>query len=141
MVKVKSFLIGVFLLATLLAATEALPCDGGGGGDIFNGNFIVKDFKLTNGTTTVDFDGVINVDAPYINPNLTLGVDTVFIKSAALETNLLNYVRNIKYIDLSSADVQPMTAPEPPVCDEIYGYVLIIDEAKILPCSYLVECP
>jgi hypothetical protein len=131
----KRILFGVLIAALLsFSAVPALACDGGGD-VVFNGNMIVGTFRLTNGTNTVTYGSIINIDNPYvfpfqINPYLT---ETVQITTLTLNVSTTTYSSN-RYIDLSSARIIP-TSPVVYVCDIKFGDIARISTATIEACS------
>lgn len=138
----KLFLGFVVLVVLALGTTGVAACNGGGGGEVFEGNMLVKNFKITDGNVTENFDGLVNIDVPYIAGSLITGIDTVFITNAKINMSYIPpVVLTLGYMDLAGADVIPTTTPNPPICDEIFGYTLIINEAIVTACSYVVDCP
>lgn len=138
----KKFLLGfVVLVVMALSITGVAACNGGGQGVPFEGNVLIKDVKLTDGNTTVDFNGILNIDTPYLDPALTFGVDTVVVLNAVVEVTNTNQLQSFDYLDLESADVLPTITPGPPICDEVFGYALVINEANIVSCSFPAGCP
>jgi len=60
----KRILFGVLIAALLtLGITPVLACDGGGD-VLFDGNVVVGAFYLTDGFTTVSYNGLVNINEP-----------------------------------------------------------------------------
>jgi hypothetical protein len=131
----KRILFGVLIAALLaLSAAPVLACDGGGD-VLFDGSVIIGSFRLTNGTNTVNYGGIINIDEPYvfpfqINPYLT---ETIHITQLTLNVATTTYSTN-KYIDLRDARIVP-TSPVVYICDAKFGDVARISTATIEACS------
>jgi hypothetical protein len=131
----KRILFGVLIAALLaLSATPVLACNGGGG-EIFDGTMIVGSFRLTNGTNTVSYGGIINIDRPYvlpfqINPYLT---EAVQITTLTLNVSTTTYSSN-RYIDLGDAEIIP-TSLVYYVCDIRFGDVARMSTATITACD------
>jgi len=131
----KRILFGVLIAALLtLGITPVLACNGGGE-VLFDGSVIVGTFKLTNGTNTVTYGSVINMDNPYvfpfqINPYLT---ETIQITTLTLNVSTTTYSSN-RYIDLRDARITA-TSPVVYICDAKFGDIARISTATIEACS------
>ncbi len=131
----KRILFGVLIAALLtLGITPVLACNGGGEVP-FDGNVIIGTFRLTNGTNTVNYGGIINMDEPYvypyqIDPYLT---ETVHITQLTLSVSTTTYSTN-RYIDLRDARITA-TSPVVYICDSQFGDIARIATATIQACS------
>jgi len=135
------FLGAVALIVVALAMSSVSACNGGGG-EIFDGTMMYQHYFLKDHRgITEPFDGIANIDVPYLPTEYTEGMDVVVIRNAYLNViDITPDLRETRYLDYIDADIIPITPPEPPICDIMFGYMRFIDEADINACTYPANC-
>jgi len=131
----KRILFGVLIAALLsLSAVPALACDGGGD-VLFNGNVVVGAFYLTDGFSTVSYNGLVNINAPYVSPSqIDSRTETVYINQLRMKVQSISSYQYTKYLDISGADFVVIGTPSYS-CDLQFGDVARVNVVRAEACS------
>jgi len=132
----KRILFGVLIAALLcFSAAPVLACDGGGPDVAFNGTVVVGVFYLTDGFTTVIYNGHVNIDKPYVNPNqVDSRAETIYINQLRMRVQSISSYQNTKYLDISSAELVFTGVPSYS-CDLQFGDVARVNVITAEACS------
>ena len=131
----KRILFGVLIAALLaLSATPVLACDGGGQ-VLFNGNVVVGAFYLTDGFTTVSYNGLVNINEPYVNPSqVDSRTETIYINQLRMKVQSISAYQYTKYLDISGADFVVIGTPSYS-CDLQFGDVARVNVVRAEACT------
>jgi len=131
----KRILFGVLIAALLtLGITPVLACNGGGG-ELFTGNVVVGAFYLTDGFSTVSYNGLVNIDKPYVTSSqIDSRTETIFINQLRMKVQSISSYQNTKYLDISGADFVVIGTPSYS-CDLQFGDVARVNVVRVEACS------
>ncbi len=133
----RKILLGSLVMALVFAfsAAPVLACDGGGGEVLFNGNVVVGTFYLTDGFTTVSYNGLVNVDKPYVNPSqINSATDTIYVNQLRMRVQTISSYQGTKYMDISGAELT-VTGAASYSCDLQFGDVARVNVVTAQSCT------
>jgi hypothetical protein len=132
----KTILFGGLVMALVFAfsAAPVLACDGGGE-VLFNGNVVVGAFYLTDGFTTVGYNGLVNIGQPYVTPSqINNKTETIYINQLRMKVQSISSYQSTKYLDISGAELT-VTGATSYSCDLQFGDVARVNVVTAQACS------
>ncbi len=131
----KRILLGVLIAALLcFSAAPALACDGGGE-VLFNGNVVVGAFYLTDGFTTVSYNGLVNIDDSYVSPSqIDSRTETIYVNQLKMRVQSISSYQNTKYLHISGAEFA-VTGAASYSCDLQFGDVARVNVVIAQSCT------
>jgi hypothetical protein len=132
----KTVLLGGLVMALVFAfsAAPVLACNGGGG-EVFNGTVVVGAFYLTDGFSTVSYNGLVNMDKPYVYPSqIDSRAETIFINQLRMRVQSISSYQGTKYLDIGDAKLTVTGVPSYS-CDLQFGDVARVNVVTAQACS------